>query len=269
MKVFIPCHECGMEVGRTGQARPTSVLAEYQDSCIYDITCAYGHRSIVETGNSKFEMIYQAGINSLRDEYYREAVFNFALALERFYEYSILFLLYPKLAKTNNYLMDSAELEQYQTLWNTMSKQSERQVGAFYVLYFNEFSELPPIFSAPWFKNKLGFDMKVGGKKVDPVYFRNIVIHQGITPSREQAVRYGEAVHQYIYSIIAKYREKYERRFHNISFHERKLDRMILAKEKPDIDGVLEVGSGVDTFIAVAQPSYINTKQSLFDLFPL
>ena len=46
---------------------------------------------------------------------------------------------------------------------------------------------------------------KLGIKGNDPSNFRNLVIHQGYVPSREQAIAYGDAVNKYIYDLIAFY----------------------------------------------------------------
>ena len=61
-----------------------------------------------------------------------------------------------------------------------MIKQSERQIGAFYILQLLEFGETKFIISDKW------------------INFRNKVIHQGYIPKSDEAIDYG----QYILSII-------------------------------------------------------------------
>ncbi|MEC1437434.1 hypothetical protein P9D57_01440 [Bacillus sonorensis] len=78
-----------------------------------------------------------------------------------------------------------------------MAKQSERQIGAFYYLYLNEFNEPPEPVLLKWIK------------------FRNDVIHKGMIPNHEKTTQYAEYIFYYIIGILKKIRS-----FENIIKHE-------------------------------------------------
>jgi hypothetical protein len=59
------------------------------------------------------------------------------------------------------------------------------------MLYLLQFGSAAPILDSKFAKS-LGLNFGLEGS--DPVAFRNVVIHQGYVPKREQAVAYGEVV---------------------------------------------------------------------------
>lgn len=166
-----------------------------QDSAIYEFTCANGHSQRVALQNPKHELIFDSGVSSLRRGYHREAISSFAVALERFYEYSIRVLL-------GNSIYTLGE-ENFAKTWKTISKQSERQIGAFYLLYLTVVKEPPPIFDSSFLKS---LSIKLGIEGNDPSNFRNSIIHQGYLPSFNQTVSFGEAVNLYIKKLLRVYK---------------------------------------------------------------
>lgn len=60
--------------------------------------------------------------------------------------------------------------------WKKVSRQSERQLGAFIFLYLMEFGDLPPL---------------LGQAQIE---LRNKVIHQGYFPAKDECVNYSGAV---------------------------------------------------------------------------
>ena len=67
-----------------------------------------------------------------------------------------------------------------------MSSQSERQLGAFIFIYLKCFSESPSLL------------------RQSQIQFRNVVIHKGKIPSREEAIKYGQEVLDTIRPILRR-----------------------------------------------------------------
>lgn len=177
MKLRISCPNCHEE---DSNHIFNFVNVEINDDGVYNIKCNKGHRSIVLTHQPKFEILFDLGAMALLDGYPKEAVSSFAASLERFYEFCIEVILNSK----------GINYEQYLDTWKLVANQSERQLGAFYFLYLNEFGEVPIPFS-----NK-------------QTAFRNKVIHKGYIPKYDEVVEYASSILEYIYSIGNNIRPK-------------------------------------------------------------
>jgi len=127
--------------------------------------------------------------------YYRESVSSFASALERFNEFCIRVI-------TKRRGIDNAVFEKS---WNLMAKQSERQLGAFISLWVTEFGEIPVLLC----------DKKM--KKEDMVRFRNRVVHEGKIPTREEAIKFGNAVLDVLRPPLAILRKSYQEEINKIT----------------------------------------------------
>jgi hypothetical protein len=205
MKVKIVCSTCVREflanpiAGNTAM-HGVEVATPFQDSSLYEVTCFNGHVIRTVLQNPKHELLFESGIHALRDGYYREAVSSFAVALERFYEYSIRVLL--------SLSIDEIGKDNFEKTWKAISKQSERQVGAFYVLYLNINKRPPVLFDAAFLKTH---KIQLGIEGNDPAKFRNKVIHEGFVPTYSQAVAFGEGVNFYIKDYIKEYKRDTDR----------------------------------------------------------
>ena len=132
---------------------------------------------------------------ALLDGYTREAVSSFAVALERFYEYWVkAHLLYAEVTPGE---LDAA--------WKQVSAQSERQLGAFAVLYLREYGTRAPLLPQ------------------SATEFRNKVIHKGYISTRAETLKYGDQVLQYMATL---YRQLYKSRYAGVS----KLDGIELGR---------------------------------------
>jgi hypothetical protein len=253
------CPKCGEEFPHDRNIYLNEVPVG--NSNVYEFTCKQGHLCVMQVQNPRFEVIFESGILAIRDGYFREAVFDFAIALERFYQYSISYFLCRKVLGTAyDYLTDNL-FDEYEAMWDAMSKQSERQIGAFYSLFFSEFDKPCPIFSSHWLKTCAGIELKVDNKKVDPIYFRNIVVHQGYTPTKEQALLYGEAVNKYMQSLLVKYWETDFFRIVGAMSLEMRLSLR-------DFKGGKPMGTtGIGTFVQAHSSHYVHNNPSLYDLF--
>lgn len=192
MKLIMPCMDCTMNHGID---EDTLVFVEIEDGSYYENTCLHGHSRAAILTTRKFEILFEFGAMALLDGYTREAVSSFAVALERFYEYWVkAHLLHSGVASGP---LDDA--------WKQVSAQSERQLGAFSILYVREYGAPAPLLPQSATK------------------FRNRVIHKGYIPTREEALLYGEQVLQYMVSL---HKELYKSRYAGLS----KLDGIMLGR---------------------------------------
>jgi hypothetical protein len=122
------------------------------------------HISVVYFTNKKFDLLFESGLNAIKDLYFREAVASLAAALERFYEYSIRLII----SDLNPDLIEST--------WKNIANQSERQLGAFIFLYTKEFKKAP---------------LSLSNKMIE---FRNKVIHKGYFPTKLEAIEFSQAI---------------------------------------------------------------------------
>ncbi|MFB4321690.1 hypothetical protein RB298_05035 [Priestia sp. BR_2] len=183
MKIYEPCAQC-MEQNNLGFTfNVKSYDSELTDSRIYEFTCDYGHNNVLYLENDKFDILFHLGLLALHDGYYREAATSFAVAIERFHEFSI--AVFAQEHKKRDGKDESFDAK-YQLAWKEISKQSERQLGAYVMLYFITFTKEPVLMS-----NK-------------HIQFRNDVIHRGMFPSLKQTKDYAEATFEY---IMTKLRE--------------------------------------------------------------
>ena len=145
---------------------------EFSDNGRYDLKCPNGHDTTTVVQQQKYEILFEIGAHAILDGYYREAVSSFTASMERFFEYSMRVMFHHR---TNS---DSL----FKACWRRMSKQSERQLGAYLAMWAAEWGVLPPLLE----------DQKVG--KESAVAFRNAVIHNGTIPTRAEAIEFGEAI---------------------------------------------------------------------------
>ena len=142
-------------------------------------TCKNGHKCKMVFINPLYELLFESGACALADGYPREAVATFAASIERYYEY-----ITKELLATSG--IPKATIER---AWKTI-KLSERQVGAFRMLFLRELKRQSP-------------DME---RRVE---FRNGVIHKGEFPTEEEAIQYGQDCLDHITDIEQKLKEWY------------------------------------------------------------
>jgi hypothetical protein len=145
------------------------------DDGVVELTCDRGHHTFILIQQAKYEILSELAVTALCDGYYREAVASFASALERLYEH------YVDLVCCAESVNRTAFVE----AWKPLRKRSERQLGAFAILYLLETGK--------------AFSL-LAEKHVN---FRNDVIHAGMIPDRDKAVGYGQAVGDCAAPLIA------------------------------------------------------------------
>jgi hypothetical protein len=175
MKVVLDCLKC---VDEEGNLLGEKVVVEIQDNGLYRVTCSKSHDSLVFVPTPKHAILFQLGALALLDGHTREAVSSIAASLERFYEF------YIKVVSTKYNIPP----QEFDRCWKLVSKQSERQLGAFLFLYLFETKR-----AAQFISNKF-------------TEFRNEVIHKGKICSYDEAVEYGGYVMNIINSVTAELR---------------------------------------------------------------
>jgi hypothetical protein len=150
------------------------VEVEFNNDNSYNIKCGKGHVSHTQLQNQKFELLFDIAAMALIDGYTKECVSTIASSFERFIEFYIKVIAIKKKVNISNFI----------DTWKTISKQSERQLGSFYILQLTEYGESKYIISTKW------------------IEFRNKVIHQGYIPSTHETIEYGEYILSMMYSIL-------------------------------------------------------------------
>jgi hypothetical protein len=151
MRLPLPCPACSPVQTDIGSFAATFVFVELEGEHRFRITCPRGHSAVVGLRQPRFKILFESGALALLDGYCREAVATVASSLERFHEYWI----------RATFLQKRGQEKDFESTWRLVAAQSERQYGAFLLLYLREAGRIPP--SLP---NKL-------------VEFRNEVIHKG------------------------------------------------------------------------------------------
>ncbi|WP_050483199.1 hypothetical protein [Pseudomonas sp. Ant30-3] len=169
MEIFATCIEC-MQTKGMPLLKPFH--AQFFDDRISLVQCDYGHDMAIVLKAQKFELLLESGANALIANFTLEASASFSAALERFFEFA------NKIFLTHLKMEDAL----YDAMFKTMSRQSERQMGAFLALHSLIFCDA----------------YKPSSKVIE---FRNAVIHKGTIPTIEQAKEFCELVYIEIYKI--------------------------------------------------------------------
>lgn len=214
MKLRLSCPECQKEKTNTRVTDPaTEVKVDIQDNGLYEVTCENNHTNLISLQNPKFEIIFEMAAFALLDAYYREAVTGFAATIERLHEFSI------------QVLCDASQVptREFEKAWKTISKQSERQFGAFiFCFLLNKKCNISNI-----------TDTKFQGQKFTLSQFRNKVIHQGYIPTYTEAVEFGDIVLKYGRNVIKQLRQSFPESFSRVFRDEQ------LRKEKVTSSSIL------------------------------
>ncbi|WCC46236.1 hypothetical protein [Tenacibaculum finnmarkense] len=185
MELKIDCPICRFYQIQTGKQRfvdGSLIAINNKQTHIFD--CSIGgkgkyHSSIQCISNQKFELLFESGFRAYKDGYYREAISSFSTSIERFYEYSI------------KVLLQGNDNKQANDIWKEISRQSERQLGAFITLFFDKTKNKP---------NLLGQKM---------VELRNKVVHKGYYPTKDEALDFCKKTVEIINSNMHEIKKSY------------------------------------------------------------
>ena len=182
MKVSVRCFKCDEEARKSNETRfpkHSSLNLPVRDDGVYEVECVNGHAITCILQAQLFELLFQIACNATLDEYYREGVASANCALERFFELFIRIICSSK-------SLDESEIE---ACWKNVSRQSERQLGAYMFLYLSEFKEQP-----------LLLDKKY-------IEYRNSVIHKGKIPTHDETWAFLNAVYALIIGVLYRLHE--------------------------------------------------------------
>jgi len=206
----------------------------------YDFLCKKGHRNIIVSQEPTFELLFQSGVALLSQKHYREAVFDFASALERFMEFCLKALLFS----------EQLPFDMFDKTWKGISNQTERQLGAFYFVYLMSMKEPPLIITDKKFN--------ISSKK-DMANFRNAVIHKGDFPSKEESWKYGRNVYDYIVLVLTalndRLGDKWQTGLTQAVFHHLNDVRTRLKNNLgDDLNDAIVRQQSMPTFVSVSRP---------------
>jgi len=237
MEILFSCSKCIDDKFNKREKQPYQLDAQYETingSGFYDYTCTNGHRNIVVLQDLPFELLFQSAIVLLCNGYFRESVFNFAASLERFLEFCVKAFVFSK----------QHDFDLFDETWKGVSRQSERQIGAFYFLYLNIVNEPPQI-----------IDDKMSR-------LRNDVIHKGEFISKHEAERYGKFVYDYINSTRKKLESKVEKQWNigmgrAVDYHLKQVFKSINNRLKDageDTENQLIQTTTIPTYVSISRP---------------
>jgi hypothetical protein len=161
--------ECQKELGHPSFE---PIITDYYEEALAFIECSRGHKSAVLLQSQKFEILLESAANALIEGYTLEAASSLSSAYERFFEFAI--NVFCKKSKVPKEAIDET--------FEQVSKQSERQIGAFLFLHLLVFGKHYPL-----------------NKKIPEL--RNRVIHQGYIPTPDEVIKLGELIYQEILAI--------------------------------------------------------------------
>jgi len=174
MRVKLICPTCAQAQGGIGNWFVETI----REDGLYTGKCPDGHDLLLATQTLPHEMLFEIALNAIHDGYYREAVSSFTASMERFFEFAI------KVIAAKHGVTPQA----FADAWKIVSKQSERQIGAYVFLYLLEFGARPLLLS-----NNM-------------TELRNDVIHKGKLLERKEALTFGHAVNEVIQEAVRQLR---------------------------------------------------------------
>lgn len=208
MKMMTTCMQCFKQ---KGEPSTVGIEVEYTNDERLIGRCPEEHENTIAVQNFDCEILFDMGGMALLDGFTREAVTAFAAALERAYELYIRVIFEreqepPKWdAELDGELFDLDRFRTIDKVFDPLWKQhlgnlSERQVGAFAVLFALHERAEPLLLSSDW------------------VGFRNKCTHRGVIPGRAKTVEYGREVMRIIEKIyeitVTKYKSALDRVTH-------------------------------------------------------
>lgn len=175
MRIKLICPDCTKLAGGVG----TWFVEDIRDDGLYTGKCPNGHDLLIATQTLRHEMLFEIALNAIVDKYYREAVSSFAASMERYFEFAVRVI-------SNKHTIPTTD---FNDAWKELANQSQRQLGAYIILYLIEFGKLPKLLT-----NNM-------------TTLRNNIVHKGLLPDREKALEFGKDVYAVIQEGIRQLRE--------------------------------------------------------------
>jgi hypothetical protein len=200
----------------------------------FEIKCKRGHKKTIVYEDEKYNMLFTSAMECIRDGNLREAIANLAASYERLLEYAI------KIIGIKNKIDET----HFNSTWKSLKNQSERQYGAFSLLYLLNFNEAPPVY------------------KDASVTFRNAVIHKGLYPTFKETTSFAQATFELMVEILFQLTKACNK----IIVKQSKTSRLELEKKRTPngILSIIRIGSFLDFDYNTGKPT-INHMNKQFD----
>lgn len=187
MKHYSICFECShIEPNNYVQS-----VGEVEADLVVLCTCPIGHKTVVRITHNLCDILYSSAVLAFVKDCLSESVMSFAASMERAYE------MYTKVTLYS----EGLTYEQIDSFWKELSKQSERQYGAFCSQYLKTFKE-------PWRANQ------------NLIEFRNKVVHKGYIASSREVTEYAKYVTDSLYTILKHLHSNYDKESTDYYFYE-------------------------------------------------
>jgi hypothetical protein len=122
-----------------------------------------------------YSILYDNSIIAYQEQNYRSCIFEAASALERFFEHAIRILIIP-----HKDIGNKENLISYESAWKEIRNMSERQIGAFIMLFNKATNQIPILLSEKH------------------VSLRNKTIHKGYLPEENEAYLFMTNIYEII-----------------------------------------------------------------------
>jgi hypothetical protein len=188
MKHYTICFECK----NLSSNNYNYSIGEVDADLIAVCTCKHGHKTVVRITHNLCDVIYSSAVLAFVKDCLSESVMSFAASLERAFEMFTKITLFT----------EGIQYELVDEFWKEISKQSERQYGAFCSQYLKTFKE-------PWKANK---------KQIE---FRNKVVHKGHIASQKEVTEYAEYITESLYKILKCLHSNFDNESTEYYFHEK------------------------------------------------
>ena len=176
MKIFFLCDKCleSQSLEHLSNDPVDYAIQKFyplpvSESCVYEFVCDNGHLNEKKDVRQKFQILLVSGTSAIMDGYLREGILSYHSALERFLEFCI---------KVWAVKLD-IDHEKFEKIWARFKNSSERQLGAFSMIYLFQYDKIPECIS-------------------DLSKFRNRINHQGYFPSLNETYSYCDKVLKFI-----------------------------------------------------------------------
>lgn len=162
MKIKFSCTKC-----KNFNKWETINIETFPQDFTLRIKCKKGHNQIIQLTNPLYSLLFDNSIVAFQQKNYRACISEAACALERFYEHAIrIFIIQHK------DIGNMEKIKQFNITWKSIKNMSERQLGAFIMLFHKSTNEFPLLLN-----DKL-------------ISLRNNTIHKGYFPHEEEALKF-------------------------------------------------------------------------------
>jgi hypothetical protein len=195
--------------------------------------CQNGHSHAAVISNEKHEVLFQMGLHAFLDDYYREAVVNFASAYEESMKVLALIHLVSSGVRFPEARSVIADL-----------KTTENSKGAYILAHAIIEGRTPTLMNS------------------NSVKFRNDVVHKGLIPTISQADDYGNRVLEFCLSLQKIIQTRFLELFMNIQHEEREFR---LATLPPDAHLCLRTLDTCINFTRVSEKPFQTSLNKCLD----